>query len=601
MSRMITVGLPVWNSMAYLPETMDSLLRQTEPDFDILAIVDPSEDGSLEYLQSIRDPRLRLIVHDTRQGLAATLNQMLREARTPWLARQDSDDIAYPNRIARILQEIAKYPDAGMFYSLAEFHPAELCVGLVRQTRGTPEELRKIVRSGYLVSIVHPGVALHVEKTLKIGGYNVNLRTEDTDLWWRMILEYDVRFIPEVLLGFRTNSQSLMSHDLKENVVVVNVLYVQYLLLSRLWGYEPLPQAAIQHTLLEISAREDHRARLALRQCNMHLSARRFVPAALAAFRALLASPAYCIERLGDEILPSRQRRIRIGYHPSIFRELRTELWPEPSHPKGHFPAKERVFIGPLPLDAVNFKEAVDWAIGYLENKGEREPARISCPNASLVALADDDENFAHIVRTSNLVVADGLPLIWAASLLGAPLPEQIRGVDLMERICAEGATRSLSFYIMGGLPGAAEIAARRLVERYPGLRLAGTDCPPVSFETDPIANRLVCEKIISARPDFLIVALGSPKQEHWIYENYRSLPVGIIQGVGAAVDTLAGLRKRPPLWMRNIGLEWLGRLLSEPHRLWKRYILGNPHFLYILFRQWQSARLVRGRRMRTS
>jgi N-acetylglucosaminyldiphosphoundecaprenol N-acetyl-beta-D-mannosaminyltransferase len=165
-----------------------------------------------------------------------------------------------------------------------------------------------------------------------------------------------------------------------------------------------------------------------------------------------------------------------------------------------------------------------------------------------------------------------------------------------MERICAAGAVSGMSFYIVGGIPGAAEIAANRLTERYPGLRLAGIDCPPDAFEADPGMNRQVCEKIIAAKPDFLIVALGSPKQEYWIHRNYRNLPVGIMQGVGAAVDTLAGLRQRPPVWLRKIGLEWLGRLFAEPRRLWRRYLFGNPRFLYLVFHQWRNTRHARAR-----
>ena len=270
----------------------------------------------------------------------------------------------------------------------------------------------------------------------------------------------------------------------------------------------------------------------------------------------------------------------------------------DPERAGGHFASKRRVLVGRLPLDAVTCEEAVAWAVGYVRNKGDQTPARISCPNASLVALADQDESFAHIIGTSNLVVADGRPLVWVASLLGTPLPGQIRGVDLMERICAAGAARGMSFYILGGVSGAAEIAACRLVERCPGLRLAGLDCPPLGFENHPEMNRLVREKIIAAKPDFLIVALGSPKQEYWINQNYPDLPVGLIQGVGAAVDTLAGLRKRPPLWMRKIGLEWLGRLLTEPRRLWRRYLFGNSRFLYVVFRQWRNARELRAGRM---
>jgi N-acetylglucosaminyldiphosphoundecaprenol N-acetyl-beta-D-mannosaminyltransferase len=247
------------------------------------------------------------------------------------------------------------------------------------------------------------------------------------------------------------------------------------------------------------------------------------------------------------------------------------------------------VLIGKLPHDPVTFDEAIAWTIAYIQNRGKRPPARISCPNASLIALADTDPVFANIISSSNLVVADGRPLLWAATLLGAPLPEQIRGVDLMERLCAAAARSAMSVYILGGVPGAAKRAAELLVDRHPGLRLAGIVCPPVGFESDPIVNRQVIEKISAAAPDFLIVALGSPKQERWIHKNCRDLPVGAIQGVGAAIDTYAGLRPRPPLWMRNTGLEWLGRLIAEPRRLWRRYLFGNIRFLAVIFRQWRT------------
>jgi len=265
--------------------------------------------------------------------------------------------------------------------------------------------------------------------------------------------------------------------------------------------------------------------------------------------------------------------------------------WPEPLASDDSRPAGERVLIGRLPLDAVNFNDALSWTLNYIQSRGHRPPARISCPNASLIALAGDDPAFARIIATSNLVVADGLPLLWAASLLDTPLPGQIRGVDLMERLCAAGAPGGMSFYILGGLPGAAEITAHRLMDRYPGLRLVGADCPAPGFDRDPELNRKVRERISAAAPDLLIVALGSPKQEWWIYRNCRDLPVGAIHGVGAAVDTYAGLRERPREWMRNLGLEWLGRLLAEPRRLWRRYFFGNTHFLWIVFRQWLRTR----------
>jgi N-acetylglucosaminyldiphosphoundecaprenol N-acetyl-beta-D-mannosaminyltransferase len=254
--------------------------------------------------------------------------------------------------------------------------------------------------------------------------------------------------------------------------------------------------------------------------------------------------------------------------------------------------SQKRVSLGSLDLDAVTFGEAVASILDYIANHRHGPPARICSPNAAIVALADEDAAFAEIVRTNNLVVADGLPLVWAALLLRTPLPEQIRGVDLMEAICAAGAPDGLSVYILGGLPRAAELAAERLSMRHPGLQIVGTDCPPIGFEHDSEINRQVRERIFAAGPEFLIVALGSPKQERWIFANHRDLPVGAIQGVGAAIDTLAGLRKRPPAWMRSVGLEWFGRLLHEPGRLWRRYLVGNSRFVWIVLRQWLRSRM---------
>ena len=258
-------------------------------------------------------------------------------------------------------------------------------------------------------------------------------------------------------------------------------------------------------------------------------------------------------------------------------------------------PSLKRVSLGSVGLDAISFDEAVVWILDYIANHRNGPPARICSPNAAIVAQAARDPAFAESVRTSNLVVADGVPLVWAASLLGTSLRGQIRGVDLMEAICAVGAPTGLRIYILGGLPGAAEIAAERLSSRNPGLRIAGVDCPPIGFEIDVELSRQVRERIAVAAPEFLIVALGSPKQEQWIFDNCRDLAVGAIQGVGGAVDTVAGLRKRPPAWMRNVGLEWFGRFLNEPGRLWKRYLVGNVRFIWIILRQWLRSWRPRG------
>ena len=196
----ITVGMPVWNAMPWLPEAMESLFHQTTKAFEILVIADASTDGSTEYLRTLRDPRLR-VVEQAHAGLTAALNRLLKETRTPWLVRMDADDVSYPSRIAKLQAAIQAHPDAGLIYSLADYHPRERCAGQFRCSRGTPEELRSIVERGYLLSFCHSTVALHVEKARAAGGYREGIRAEDADLWWRMARRFEICLHPRAAGG----------------------------------------------------------------------------------------------------------------------------------------------------------------------------------------------------------------------------------------------------------------------------------------------------------------------------------------------------------------------------------------------------------------
>ena len=326
---LITVGLPVYNAMPYLPEAMESLLAQTSRRFEILAIVDGATDASLEYLRSIRDERLRILTQ-TNQGVAATLNRLLAECRTPWLVRQDADDVSHPERIGRLMEAIAAAPEAGMFYSLANYHPRGQSVGRFRCSRGTPGELRAIVTDGYLLSICHPTVALHVEKTRALGGYRLGLHNEDADLWWRMALAHSIHCIPEELVGFRQNATSVSARHLQEQMTAA--LYVQYLLLSHLTKRAPRPFDAIREQLGQLLGPTRLRAKERLRSVNMALAQGRFLRAGAAFAASALASPGYVLERLRDEFAPAG--RIVNGIAPRIFFEQQEALWH--SRPRFH-------------------------------------------------------------------------------------------------------------------------------------------------------------------------------------------------------------------------------------------------------------------------
>ncbi len=258
------------------------------------------------------------------------------------------------------------------------------------------------------------------------------------------------------------------------------------------------------------------------------------------------------------------------------------------------YPSTARIFFGAAPVDAVALEPSAQWLLHALLKRHagqQQKPLQVMGPNAYLVTLARKDRGFAEALNRADLCLPDGMSVVWGARFLGARIPERVPGGEFMERVCALCAEHGLSVYFLGGLPGAAEGAARVLKQRYPGLEVAGIDCPPVGFEQDQAANEAVRARIVAVRPDFLCVALGAPKQEIWMLDECPTLPIGAALSVGAAFDTQAGMRKRAPAWTHNIGAEWLYRLAMEPRRLWKRYLLGNAEFAGIAVGEWGRLR----------
>jgi N-acetylglucosaminyldiphosphoundecaprenol N-acetyl-beta-D-mannosaminyltransferase len=196
------------------------------------------------------------------------------------------------------------------------------------------------------------------------------------------------------------------------------------------------------------------------------------------------------------------------------------------------------------------------------------------------------DAHFREIYRKAFLVVPDGVSLLWAAKFLQTPLLGRVNGTDLFERLCAIAADKGLKVFLLGGRPGAAEKAKETLQARYPSLDIVGTYCPPYGFESNPAELDAIDSKIKAAAPHILFVGLGAPKQEYWIYDHYQKLGVPISVGIGVSFELVAGMVKRAPVWMQKKGLEWLFRLIVEPGRLWQRYVMGNPQFIWLVLMQ---------------
>jgi glycosyltransferase involved in cell wall biosynthesis len=311
--------------MPYLRDCMESLLAQSYSNFEILLVVDSSSDGSLEYIESLADPRVR-VVQGRKAGLISALNLLLSETRTTWLVRQDADDIAYSKRLETIARYTQEFPEAGIIFSRAEYYPPDRSFGLFRDSRGTPEELRAVVKSGYLLAFCHPTAVLNVAKTLRIGGYDRTLNhAEDADLWWRAALEFDLQIIPEVLLGYRMHANSLMTQGLHEDAI--SGLYVQYRLISRLTGRNPLPLEHVKDALDSLIDSRGLQAKAHLRAFNMKMGQRDWLGGALAFLTAIATSPRFVARRFFDEFQSNSV--LRNGIDPTRFQHAKLTLWPE--------------------------------------------------------------------------------------------------------------------------------------------------------------------------------------------------------------------------------------------------------------------------------
>jgi N-acetylglucosaminyldiphosphoundecaprenol N-acetyl-beta-D-mannosaminyltransferase len=203
---------------------------------------------------------------------------------------------------------------------------------------------------------------------------------------------------------------------------------------------------------------------------------------------------------------------------------------------------------------------------------------------------SQSDPALRDIHNRAGLVTPDGMPLVWLSRLQGHRHVERVYGPDLMLACCAASVSKGYRHFLYGGAPGVPDRLATRLQERFPGLTIAGTWSPPF-HELTPAEEQATMKQIAGTNPDIVWVGLSTPKQERWMARYVGLLPVPVLIGVGAAFDLHAGVKKQAPRWMQRSGLEWLFRLGSEPRRLWRRYLINNPRFVWSLLLQ--SAGLV--------
>lgn len=223
-----------------------------------------------------------------------------------------------------------------------------------------------------------------------------------------------------------------------------------------------------------------------------------------------------------------------------------------------------------IEIDNITMSEAlekINWLIKQDKN------AYVVTPNVDHIIQIEQGGKLCEVYENADLILADGKPLIWISKWYGSPIKQKVSGSDLFPLLCEMAATKKYKMFLLGAAEGVADKAAKNLTERYSGLQIVGTYSPPYGFEKDSFEIKKIIKMIKEKKPQILIVGLGCPKQELFIYNHKDELEVPVSLGLGASIDFEAGVLKRAPKWMSDCGLEWFYRVIQDPQRMLKRYV----------------------------
>lgn len=241
-------------------------------------------------------------------------------------------------------------------------------------------------------------------------------------------------------------------------------------------------------------------------------------------------------------------------------------------------PADSRFSVLGVRVNAVQISDVITRIERWIAQR--RKCHYIAVTGMHGIMEAQHHASFKEVLSCASLVVPDGMPLVWLARAKGYFLKRRVYGPELMAAVCDEGRSRGIRHFFYGGGPGVADKLAQEMSKRFPGLVIAGTCSPPFRDLTAEEDQKAVAQ-ISQAAPDVVWVGLGTPKQERWMRDHRDLLTVPALVGVGAAFEIFSGGTRQAPAWMRERGLEWFFRLLQEPRRLWRRYLLYGTEFIF--------------------
>lgn len=254
---------------------------------------------------------------------------------------------------------------------------------------------------------------------------------------------------------------------------------------------------------------------------------------------------------------------------------------------------RDTVAILGVPVDDLTLDEALDRIREFIQSGRFHQ---VATANTDFLVRAMADDELRQILRQADMVLADGMPIVWTARLMGTPLRERVTGSDLVPRLATISAAAGFRIFMLGARPEVAQAAKDRLEQNNPGITIVGCLSPSLA-EPLEMNNAEILAAIEAAHPDILLVAFGNPKQEKWIWMHRDRLKVPVCIGVGGTFDFIAGASQRAPTWMQKGGLEWVHRLIQNPARLWRRY--GADIVKFSLFLANQMATIQRPRNQR--
>lgn len=226
-------------------------------------------------------------------------------------------------------------------------------------------------------------------------------------------------------------------------------------------------------------------------------------------------------------------------------------------------------------ISAIHMQQALDTIDEWLHL---RQPHYVCVTSAHGVIEAQEDPELRRILNQSGMSTPDGMSIVWLLKLMGHRQVSRVYGPDLMEAVCEHSVEKGYRHFMFGGAEGVADKLAAALQNRFPGLQIAGTYCPPF-YIPSPEEDQMMVDMINNSGADIVWIGISTPKQERWMASHLGQLEAPVMVGVGAAFDFLSGVKRQAPRWIQRSGLEWLFRLANEPRRLFPRYI-QYPRFV---------------------